>query len=115
MLYTSDMQTKVGVHYHVTVGPPEVRLYNHRTLAGPYYDLIVDDMDAAHLMFVNLIDQHLPEYLDEDDKYESYEYLEYMTDEVIEEEMVRADIGIDELGLQFELIVCTQCVPKGMN
>lgn len=115
MLYTSDMQTKVGVHYHVTAGPDEVQLFNHRPLAGPFYDIILDDMDDAHSMFIELIEEHLPDYLDNDDREESYEYIEYMTDEVVNEEMVRADMGIEEVGLFFELIVCAQCVPKGMN
>lgn len=109
------MQTKVGVHYHVRVGPRIARLYDFRAYEGPYFDIVLDDMDDAHLMLINLVNEHLPEYLDEADFEESYEHIEYMTDEVASGEMAAADMGVRECGFEFELLVCSKCVPKGMN
>jgi hypothetical protein len=115
MRYTTDMQTKVGLHYHVRVGPPTVRLYDLQEYLGPFYDIVLDDMHDAHHMLVELVDRHLPEYFDEDDIYESLEYVEYMTDEVERGEMFSANIGVAESAFIFELIVCPECTPKGMN
>jgi len=115
MLYTDSMKTKIGVHYHIRIGPEVVQLYNHPPLAGPYYDFTLDDMEVAHELFIRLVNEHLPEYLDEDDEYEMYEFIEYMSDEVQRGEMHEADMGVEELGFEFELTVCSHCVPKGMN
>ena len=115
MLYNDTMQTKVGVHFHVRVGPDEVSLYDGEPLAGPYYDLIFSDLENAHKSIIGLIQLHLPEYLDDDEIEESYEYIEYILHEIEYGDLVNGHMGVDEFGLQFVLSVCTECVPKGMN
>jgi len=115
MLYTDVMQTKVGVHFHVKVGPDEVSLYDSDVYAGPYYDVIFSDVSDAYSLIVNLIEIHLPGYLDDDEIEESREYLDYMLEEVERGELVSGNMGVGELGFEFELSVCGECVPKGMN
>ena len=114
-MYTVDMQTKVGVHYHIKVGPEQVRLFDYITYAGPYVDTIIEDMDEAHQTLINLIEEQLPDYLDEDDLYESYEYIEDMTEGINRGEMFSADMAVEQFGLEFQLTICSKCVPKGMN
>jgi hypothetical protein len=72
-------------------------------------------VDDAHQMFMELIDLHLPGYLEEDDRYGSYEYIEDLTEEISSGDLKRADLCIDEVGLEFELEVCALCIPRGMN
>jgi len=109
------MVVKTGVHYHIKVGPEVVRLYDEPPMRGPYYDIIVDDLDVAHDMAIGIIEELLPEYLDEDDVDESYEYSDAVTLAVKMDETLGDAWSVNQLGHDIEFEICAGCQPAGMN
>jgi hypothetical protein len=107
------MLTKVGLHFHLKAGPDEVVMYDTMLLAGPYYDVIYDDLTEAHDFFVDIVNEHLPGQLDDEDRESSYEYLTDIAEYFDEYDIEGIEVSKD--GLYFGLSVCNQCVPKGMN
>lgn len=116
ILYNGCMQTKTGIHYHIKVGPEMVTLYDMtEPMAGPYVDITIVDMDDAYYAMLKALDGHLDGYIDEDDEEELYEMLEYATRAVTMGETEAADLGVEHLCWEIELLVCNGCIPKGMN
>jgi hypothetical protein len=109
------MQTKVGLHYHIRVGPESVVLFERPPLAGPYYDIVFDDFTTAHDTFVDLVNSHWPDQLDDDDRVSSYEYFSDMLEYSEPEDLQDRGIDVDLDPLKFALQICSQCRPKGNN
>lgn len=110
------MLTKQGVHYHLKVGPEFVRLYDEPVLmAGPYVDMIFDDLDKAHDAAMGVIEQLIPDYLDAEDVEESYEFSEQVAIAVKMQDTDGESWSVSELGHEIEFEICSGCRPKGMN
>lgn len=109
------MLTKQGVHYHLKVGPEIVRLYDEPPLPGPYVDIIIDDLDTAHGTAMGIIEELLPDFMEQDDVEESYEFSEAVTTAVKMQETEFESWSVSELGHEFEFVICSGCQPAGMN
>lgn len=109
------MLTKQGVHYHIRVGPEVVRLYDEPPLPGPYVDVIIDDLDDAHAMAMGTIEELLPDYLEQDDSEETYDFAEAVTTAVKMQETDHESWSVSELGHHLEFVICAGCQPAGMN
>ncbi|MCA1799739.1 MAG: hypothetical protein LC650_00380 [Actinobacteria bacterium] len=115
MLYTDTMQTITGIHYHLQVGPEEVRMYDEPPLAGPYVDIIYRDIDEAHEAAMHVVEGLLPEFLDQEEQDEAKEFAEAVTTAVKLKDTDGEAYFIEELGFEITFGVCSGCVPKGMN
>ena len=107
--------TRIGqLHFHVRVGPDEVDDYNVLEVpyAGPYYDIIVDDVEDAACMWIDMIDTHLEGLLTEDEEDVLYE-------DIIEsagwEEPGCFGFELSDLGFILRLDECYGCIPKHNN
>lgn len=114
MRYTSSMN-RPGPHYHIRVGPEEISLFDGDPLAGPYLDIIYDDIDEAHDIMMRVIDGHIPDYLEQEEREEAYEYVEDVTTMLRLEESHGESYHIEELGFELTFSICSGCIPKGMN
>lgn len=109
------MLTKQGVHYHLRVGPDEVRLYDEPAMPGPYVDVIFDDIDDAHNATVGVVEELLPDYLDAEESDEAYEFSEQITTAVKLGDTDGEAWNVDDLGHAVEFRICAGCRPWGMN
>jgi hypothetical protein len=109
------MRTRVGVHYHLRVGPDELRLYDTPALAGPYFDIVYNDLDSMCHAMVLAVNGHHEEYLDEDDAEHVLDVMRDATEEIERGNEHYASMDLELGPFEFEVAVCTRCMPKGMN
>lgn len=109
--------TRVGQqHFHVSVGPQLVDIYNNLEVPflGPYYDVIVDDIIKAGHLWIDLIHAHIKNFLDDEELEIIFSDLEdyagFSPDPDGEGIYFELDQGID-----VKLEECYGCVPKHTN
>lgn len=113
-------------HYHVAVGPAGlVNLYNIKNLdmAGPYYDIIVDDAEEAVCLWADTANNLFQEGF-EYEQYIEWEEIEDIVEQIVEHEPFFEYSEEDEPNVGFAvgegdqhvlMWDCGGCVPKGNN
>lgn len=118
-------RTTKNRHYHVTVGPPEVNVYdasNTTRMAGPYYDVIVSNAEDAVRLWATLANTILQTDILTLEQV-SQEEVDAITEDILGSEWqfeyeessinVGYEIGHDD---QFIAITdCGGCVPRTTN
>lgn len=115
MRYTGGMQTKIGVHYHISVGPDVVSRLGAQPLNGPYVDLVVADYREAVTMLESLIIELPVGHIDNWDLEDLNEYMEHLKEHIMYGEIPYGELGIEENGFEINIGVCAECIPKGTN
>lgn len=111
-------------HYHVTVGPLEVNLYNLRglTFVGPYYDIIFEDAEEAVRTWAGIANEISQVNIDKEVHIHD-EDVEELIDEISSAEWsFTYDDGYPNIGYEFgdyeqyvTLTDCSNCLPKSNN
>lgn len=110
--------TRVGQqHFHLRFGPEQVDEYGilEQPFAGPYMDVIYDDVLTAGVQWIDCLLHYMPDFLDDEE-------IDILMQDFADYADVEADpereIGISmevEYGIPLGIEECYGCVPKHTN